>query len=80
MLNTEGIFGHKIMEFKLVQYRDKDIKKFNDEINKLLSEDWTLNGDLRITVVNSEDGPSYIVNSQLLERDIKKTTMGFNVN
>lgn len=69
------------MEYKLIQYKDKDLKKYNDEINKHLSDGWTLHGDYRITVIDaSEYGSGYIVNSQLLERSDEKTHMGFGFN
>lgn len=68
------------MQYKLVQYRDKDLKKFNDEINKLLKDDYTLHGDLRITVIDPTDKEEgYIVNSQLLQKEDSKPSLGFNV-
>lgn len=66
------------MEYKLIQQKDTNLKKFNDEINRHLADGWTLHGDYRITVIEaSGHGPGYIVNTQLLERDDSKVKMGF---
>jgi hypothetical protein len=68
------------MEYKLIQYKDKDLKKFNDDINKLLKDGWTLHGDLRIITIeqtNEKDG--YVVNSQQLQKEEDKPQLGFNV-
>ena len=66
------------MKYKLVQYRDKDLTKFNKEINLLLEEGWTLHGDLRITTIDLTDTKEgYIINSQLLQKEDDKAPMGF---
>jgi hypothetical protein len=68
------------MQYKLIQYKDKDLKKFNDEINKLLKDEWTLHGDYRITVIEPTDkAEGYIINSQLLQKEDDKPALGFNV-
>ena len=68
------------MEYRLVQYKDKDLKKFNDEINTLLKEGWELHGDLRHTVIDSTDkNGGYVINSQQLQKEEDKPTLGFNV-
>jgi hypothetical protein len=69
------------MEYRLVQYKDKDLKKFNEEINKFLKNGWTLHGDYRITVVDPTDSePGYIINSQLLQKEDDKPKLGFGSN
>lgn len=68
------------MEYKLIQYRDKDLKKFNDEINKYLKAGWELHGDLRTTVIDGNDREAgYVVNSQQLQKEEDKPKLGFNV-
>ena len=68
------------MQYKLVQHKDKDLKKFNDEINKALKDGWTLHGDYRVIVMDgSEKETGYVINSQLLQKDDEKSTLGFNV-
>jgi hypothetical protein len=68
------------MQFKLIQYRDKDLKKFNDEINKYLKDGWELHGDYRVIVIDpSEKTDGYIINSQLLQKEEDKPKLGFNV-
>jgi hypothetical protein len=68
------------MEYRLVQYKDKDLKKFNDEINKLLREGWEIHGDYRTIVVEgTEKTEGYIINSQQLQKEEDKPTLGFNV-
>ena len=62
------------MQYKLVQ--NTDVKKFNDEINKLLKEGYTLHGDYRISILEEK---GIIINSQLLQKDSDKPAMGFNV-
>jgi len=66
------------MQFKLIQHRDKDLKKFNDEINKHLSDGWELHGDYRIVVIEAtEKNEGYIINSQLLQKESDKPKLGF---
>jgi len=68
------------MEYKLVQYKNKDLQKFNNEINALLKEGWELHGDLRHTVIDStKKTEGYIINSQQLQKEEEKPTLGFNV-
>jgi hypothetical protein len=68
------------MEYKLIQYRDKDLKKFNDEINKYLKAGWELHGDYRVIVIDGNDREAgYVVNSQQLQREDDRVPMGFNV-
>ena len=68
------------MQYKLVQHKDKDLKKFNDEINKALKDGWTLHEDYRVIVMDgTEKETGYIINSQLLQKDDERPTMGFNV-
>jgi hypothetical protein len=69
------------MQYKLIQYRDKDLKKFNDEVNKYLKDNWELHGDYRVIVVEGTDitNPGYIINSQLLQKEEDKPALGFNV-
>jgi hypothetical protein len=68
------------MQYKLIQHKDKDLKKFNIEINELLEDGWTLHGDYRITTMESSDKTEgYIVNSQLMQKEEDKPTLGFNV-
>jgi hypothetical protein len=68
------------MEYRLVQYKDRDLKKFNDEINKLLKEGWEIHGDYRTIVVEgTEKTEGYIINSQQLQKEEDKPTLGFNV-
>ena len=68
------------MEYKLVQYKDKDLKKFNDDINKCLKQGWELHGDYRVIVIDpTETKEGYIINSQLLQKDDDKPTMGFKI-
>ena len=67
------------MEYKLIQYRDKDLKKFNSEINSLLKDGWTLHGDYRITTIDPTDSKEgYVINSQLLQKEEEKVPLGFN--
>jgi len=66
------------MEYKLIQCRDKDLIKFNSEVNSYLKEGWTLHGNYRITVVESFNSESYIVNSQLLQKEVNKSALGFS--
>ena len=67
------------MQYKLVQHKDKDLKKFNNEINDLLQDGWELHGDYRVIVIDASDKePGYIINSQLLQKDDDKPSMGFN--
>jgi len=66
------------MRYKLVQYKDKDLKKFNDEINKLLKDGYTLHGDLRMVVIDPTDKTEgYLINSQLLQKEEDKPSLGF---
>ena len=66
------------MQYKLVQHKDKDLKKFNDEVNKYLSDGWELHGDYRIVVIEATDkNEGCIVNSQLLQKEEDKPKMGF---
>jgi len=66
------------MQYKLVQYKDKDLKKFNDEINKLLKDGYTLHGDLRMVVIDPTDKTEgYLINSQLLQKEEDKPSLGF---
>jgi hypothetical protein len=69
------------MQFKLIQYRDKDLKKFNDEVNKYLKDGWELHGDYRVIVIDgTEKNEGYIINSQLLQHEGDKPALGFNVS
>jgi hypothetical protein len=66
------------MEYRLIQHKDTALEKFNKEVNKLLKEGWELHGDYRITVIDpTESSPGFIINSQLLQRDDEKPSMGF---
>jgi len=68
------------MQYKLIQYKDKDLKKFNNEINELLEDGWTLHGDYRITTMEPSDKTEgYVINSQLLQKEEDKPALGFNV-
>jgi len=68
------------MQYKLIQYKDKDLKKFNNEINELLEDGWTLHGDYRITTMEPSDKiEGYVINSQLLQKEEDKPALGFNV-
>jgi len=68
------------MEYRLVQYKDKDLQKFNNEINTLLKEGWELHGDLRHIVIDpTKKTEGYIINSQQLQKEEEKPTLGFNV-
>jgi hypothetical protein len=66
------------MQFKLIQHKDKDLKKFNDEVNKYLENGWELHGDYRIVVIEATDkNEGFIINSQLLQKESDKPKMGF---
>lgn len=66
------------MQYKLVQ--NKDLKKFNEEVNKLLKDNYELHGDYRTIIIEStEKTEGYVINSQLLQKDEEKPTLGFNV-
>ena len=68
------------MEYKLIQYKDKDIDLFNKEVNELLKDNWKLEGDYRITTIKSKVVDSYLVYSQVLTKEEEKKAMGFNVH
>jgi len=61
------------MKYQLVQ--NSDLKKFNTEVNKLLSDGYELHGDYRVIRMKNE---GYIINSQLLQKEEDKPTLGFN--
>ena len=75
------IIYYKNMQYKLIQHKDKDLKKFNDEVNKYLKDGWELHGDYRVIVIDGTDvnNPGYIINSQLLQKEEDKPKLGFNV-
>ena len=68
------------MEYKLIQYRDKDIGQFNREVNELLKDGWKLEGEYRITKVKQSIELSYLVYSQVLTKEDPKGPLGFNMN
>jgi len=68
------------MEYKLIQYKDKDLDLFNKEVNELLKDNWKLEGDYRITTIKSKVVDSYLIYSQVLTKEEEKKALGFNVH
>ena len=68
------------MEYKLIQYKDKDLDLFNKEVNELLKDNWKLEGDYRITKIKDSENTTSLVYSQVLTKEEEKKALGFNVH
>ena len=65
------------MQYKLIQQKDLNLVKFNEDINYLLKEGWKLEGDYRITQMETQ--PPFLIYTQLLTKEDDKPSMGFQV-